>query len=78
MTEAEILKLLAECCRTGEVMKNPEIELLESGLMDSLGWLYFMETAEERYGIELQPTMFPISLWKTPKDIVEIVQKAME
>ena len=53
---------------------DPEFDLVESGLMDSLGLIQLLEKLEDE-GIELAPTRIDRSLLRTPGGIQQLVEE---
>lgn len=62
----EILRLLAEACGNPALAAQPETELLDSGILDSLAFITFLEAVDSRLGLEVQPTQIPLQSWRTP------------
>ena len=57
-----------------ERVYDPEFDLVESGLMDSLGLIQLLEMLEDE-GIELAPTRIDRSLLRTPGGIQQLVEE---
>ena len=75
-TEPDLLRLTAEVC--GEDSIDPDEELLESGLLDSFGMISLFLALEDRYGLELHPTQFPVERLSTPHSIVQLILEAWD
>ena len=71
MTEPEVRQLLREVC--GDDSAGDEgVDLIESGLLDSLAVIELFTRLEER-GIELQPTRIDRSKLRTAEGILSLI-----
>ncbi len=70
----DVKKLLYELCEDERVF-DPEIDLIESGLMDSFAMIELF-TALEDEGIELQPTRIDRNLLRSVKGIETLIASA--
>ena len=75
--EEKILELLAEICEDEEVTENPELELFESGLLDSLGFADFLVELEERFDIVIAPSEVERKDIDTPAKILALAMEKM-
>lgn len=50
------LEILEVACETDEVREDPEMDLFETGLMDSLTVVVVILEIEKKTGVKLQPT----------------------
>jgi D-alanine--poly(phosphoribitol) ligase subunit 2 len=65
----EVIALLADICQDDVVKENPEIDLFDSGLLDSFGTVELLIQIEERFGIMVPITEFDREVWNTPNNI---------
>jgi D-alanine--poly(phosphoribitol) ligase subunit 2 len=65
----EVISLLAEICQDDAVKENPDIDLFESGLLDSFGTVELLVQVEERFNITVPITEFDRDTWNTPNNI---------
>lgn len=65
----DLFTLLAEICQDDSVQENPDIELFDSGLLDSFGTVELLVQIEERFGITVPITEFDRDTWNTPNHI---------
>lgn len=70
ITVETIISLLSECCEHDGAI-TPETELLDSGILDSLGFIELLNALEDM-GCPVQPTQFPRESFATPQRIAEI------
>ena len=68
--EQAVKKLLVEACSSRRVLE-PGIDLLESGLLDSLGLITLL-------GIEIQPTQVDRSCFRSVEGILQLCRTAKE
>ncbi len=74
----EITKLIFEACNENKiVLKNPNINLFETGLLDSMGFLELLTIIEEEFEIEIDPADATKEKMATPKAIYDyVIEKA--
>lgn len=70
----KILNMLAEICEDDVVKKNVDMDLLKTGLLDSLGFAEMLALVEEDFGIVLSPSEFQREDLNTPAKIIEIIE----
>lgn len=70
----EVLDLLAEICEDDAVKRELDMELFESGLMDSLGFAEFLVELEEQFEIVISPSEVERDDINTPEKILELVE----
>ncbi len=70
----EVLELLAEICEDDGVKEDMELELFESGLMDSLGFAEFLVELEEQLEIVISPSEVERADINTPEKILALVE----
>jgi len=68
----DIPRLLYEIC-DDEAVLNPNCELIESGILDSLAFIELFAKLEE-LGINISPTRVDRDLLKTPSGIEKMVE----
>ena len=65
----EVMDILVEVCQDEVVKENPDIELFQTGLLDSFGTVELLIQIEERLGILVPISEFDRELWNTPTNI---------
>jgi D-alanine--poly(phosphoribitol) ligase subunit 2 len=70
----EVLELLAEICESDDVKEELDIELFDSGLLDSLGFAEFLVELEERFNIVISPSEVEREEINTPEKILALVE----
>lgn len=58
MTEVEqkVSALISQVCDTDEVLADPDLDLFEAGLIDSMGFVELLFGLEQEFGIQAPPT----------------------
>ena len=74
--EQAVKKLLVEACSSRRVLE-PGIDLLESGLLDSLGLITLLDGLEDM-GIEIQPNQVDRSCFRSIEGILQLCRTAKE
>jgi D-alanine--poly(phosphoribitol) ligase subunit 2 len=69
--EKQVIELLAEICQDDVVKEDPNVNLFDTGLLDSFGTVELLVQAEERFGITVPITEFDRETWNTPKNIAK-------
>lgn len=70
ITVQDIVGLLSDFCEHDSEIE-PDTELLESGLLDSLAFIELLNALEDM-GCEIQPTQYPRVMFSTPASIAEM------
>ena len=71
--EETVKQLLANACGSPQAL-SPGVDLIETGLLDSLAMITFLTDLEE-YGIEIQPTQVNPSQFRTLEGILALVKQ---
>ena len=75
-TKIDIAKLLYEICEDESVFEK-DIDLIESGLLDSYAFIELFSRLED-YGINIQPTRIDRTQLRTVKGIEQLVNDYLE
>ena len=74
----EILELLEQVCEDEIIYTNPDINLVEEGLMESLDFITLIVELSDAFDISISPAEFSREEMDTPNKIIEIVQSKLE
>ena len=78
MSNAErILGILARIAETEEVRDQPDLELYELALLDSLRTVELMVAFSVELGVEVSPAELEREEWATPRKIVSYIQSRL-
>lgn len=77
MIKEKFLDLLAEICEDSCVKDDMDMDLLKTGLLDSLGFAELLATIEEEFDIVLSPSEFQREDLNTPNKILEVIEERM-
>lgn len=69
----DVTKILYEICED-EAVFDPNCELIESGLLDSLAMIELFSRLEDE-GVTLHPTRIDRERLKTPRSIAKLVEE---
>ena len=68
----ELLNILAEVCEEDEVKTDMDLELVESGLLDSLAFAELLARLEDELGILVAPSEIQRTDMDTPAKILAL------
>ncbi len=71
-----LLNLLADACGEQCILQHPEIDLLETGLLDSLGMIELLEGIEDAFGVTLEPTRIEREQWRNAESILRLIEQS--
>lgn len=74
----EILELLEQICEDDIIYTDPNINLVEEGLMESLDFITLIVELSDTFDISISPAEFSREEMDTPNKIIEIVQNKLE
>lgn len=74
----KILEILEKICEDDIIYSDPDIELFENGIMDSLNFAELLVEIEENLGIFIAPSEVTREDLATPNKIIDIVQSRAE
>lgn len=73
ITEEELRRILCDVCGTADALKDG-VDLLDSGLLDSLAFISLLEELEDR-GVEIQPTQVDRNRFRTMEGILSLIRE---
>ena len=72
--EDTLFSILEDITGTEEVRENPEVDLFEEGLMDSLATVQLLVEIEGQLDVQVPVSEFDRAQWNTPNKIIEQVK----
>jgi D-alanine--poly(phosphoribitol) ligase subunit 2 len=72
--EEKVMDLLESICEDGVVRENPDIELFENDLLDSLTFTELLVEIEDRFGIVISPSEVSREDFGTPNKIIALIK----
>ncbi len=69
----KILDILSEACEDDVVKEDLNIELFETDLLDSLGFIEMVIRLEETFGITVTPSELDRTQINTPQKVIDLV-----
>ncbi|APF28125.1 D-alanine--poly(phosphoribitol) ligase subunit 2 [Clostridium sporogenes] len=73
--EQKILDILVDVCGDDEVIEDKDINLFDSGFLDSLGVIELLLQIEEVLDLKIQPTEITRQDIQTPNKVIELILK---
>ena len=73
--EEKILDILETICGVDEAREDKNINLFETGLLDSLAVIELLVQIEERLGIVIEPTEVEREQIETPNKLIQYLSK---
>lgn len=73
--EEKVLDMLVEVCEDEDVKEDLDIDLFESGLLDSLAVAELLVNIEEVFGIELPLTELDRNMISTPNKLIAFLKE---
>lgn len=73
--QEKVLDILADVCGDEVVVEEPEINIVEEGLIDSLGYMELLVKLESELGVVIAPTEYTREEMDTPSKIAAIVEE---
>lgn len=75
--EERVLKVIAKIAQNDEVLNDPELQLFETGLLDSFATVELLLALEEEFDTPFSPAEFDPETWATPRLIAGIVAERL-
>ena len=69
-----ILEIIVDICQEEIIKSDPDINLIESDLIDSMAFIEIISTLEDEFEIQIQPTQVPYEVWSSVEKITKFVE----
>ena len=76
--EEKIIKIIEKVSDNKDIRDNIDIDLIDSGILDSLAFVELIAVLEDEFSIEIQPTKVDSNSWRTVGAIVELVESLIQ
>ena len=73
----KIIDIIVKVTYDTRVKEENDIDLIKSGILDSLGFINLISALEDEFNIEIQPTQIPSSTWRHVDSIVNLVKEKL-
>ena len=70
----KIIDIIIRLTEYEDLRKNPDMNLIEEDILDSLAFIELIEELENEFDIEIQPTQIPNDTWNSINNIVKMVE----
>ena len=74
----QVLNILAELTGSDEVLNNQDVNLFESGLLDSMATVQLLLELDNEFDIEVPVSEFERSEWDTPAKVIAKVAELQD
>ncbi len=74
MIKDQLLKLLADVAGNDEVLRNPQLDLFGTQMLDSLRTVELIVMIDEQFGVSVSPAEFDREAWATPEKFIADVE----
>ncbi|MCX6045855.1 MAG: D-alanine--poly(phosphoribitol) ligase subunit DltC [Chloroflexi bacterium] len=74
-TKEKVLAMLAQITEVSQVKQDLDLQLYETGILDSLKTVELIVAFSEQLGIDISPAEFEREEWATPRAIVAALQR---
>ncbi len=68
-----IIEIIEELTDFKGLRENKNIDLLENEILDSLAFIELINSLEEKFNVEIQPTQVNPDTWRSVEKISELV-----
>ena len=76
-TEQKTLALVSEVTGTDATKLDPDFELYDGGLMDSMTTVQLIAALSEQLNLDISPAEFDRDAWATPRLLVADIQRRL-
>lgn len=76
--EDKIMEIIGRINNNSILEENRDVDLIESGLLDSLAFIELIEALEDAFDVEIQLTQVPGKTWRSLKAIAAMVEALVE
>ena len=76
--EEKVLEILEQLCEDEVVRENQDVELFETGLLDSLAYVELLVELEDNFGLTIAVSELDKTQINTPNKIIEYVRKGIQ
>lgn len=73
----KMIEIIEELCGDEIVREDPDIDLIEEGLIDSLDYIEMLLRIEDEFGLKMSPSELTREEMATPNRIISVVEKRL-
>ena len=74
----KIIDIIIKLTDYEDLRNNPNVNLIEEDILDSLAFIELVSELENEFNIEIQPTQIPRDTWNCIDNIVKMVENLMK
>lgn len=71
----QIIEIIIKLTEYEDLRNNPNVNLIEEDILDSLAFIELIGELENEFDIEIQPTQIPNDTWNSVDNIVKMVKE---
>ena len=76
--KAKIVDIIIKLTEYEELRENPDVDLIEEDILDSLAFIELINELQEEFGIEIQPTQVDKNVWRKVDRITKMVEELLQ
>lgn len=70
----KIIDIIIRLTEYEDLKNNPNINLIEEDILDSLSFIELIDELENEFDVEIQPTQIPSNTWNSVDNIVKLIE----
>ena len=74
----KIIDIVIKLTEYEDLRNNPDINLIEEDILDSLAFIELIDELENEFDIEIQPTQIPNNTWNSVDNITKMVENLID
>ena len=74
----KIIDIIIKLTEYEDLRNNPNVNLIEEDILDSLAFIELISELENEFDIEIQPTQIPNDTWNNVDNIVKMVKNNID
>lgn len=76
--EDKVIDIIVEACENEELRENINIDLIDSGILDSLAFIKLVSLIEEKFDINIELSEIEAKTWRSVNEIIKLVKKYID
>lgn len=73
--EDKVIDIIVEACENEKLRENINIDLIDSGILDSLAFIKLVSLIEEKFDINIELAEVEAKTWRSISGIIRLVKK---
>ena len=72
------MEILCKACENGRIKTEPELDMIDSGIFDSLALIEFIDGIYDEFGVEISVTEIRPELWHNAYKLCECISEMIK